>query len=64
MSDELEHYPIPPRLWARMIEFMQTGRTGQLTLHVDAGVPNTLEVREWVRSRKAPGAPGRAECTT
>jgi hypothetical protein len=40
---------IPPALWARLRAFLATGATGQVVLHVRAGVVTRLELCEVVR---------------
>jgi hypothetical protein len=50
MSD---HPPIPEPLWQRLREFLDAGRTGQITLNVGHGVVTSAEFKERVESRGA-----------
>lgn len=41
--------PIPFELWERLRAFLADGRTGEVSLHIQAGVVRAWEIREHVR---------------
>jgi hypothetical protein len=55
--------PIPEPLWQRLREFLDAGRTGQITLNVGHGVVTSAEFRERVEAgrRGVVAVPGAAQ---
>jgi hypothetical protein len=40
---------IPPGFWCRIKAFLAEGRTGNITLHINAGRVQKLEISEYIR---------------
>jgi hypothetical protein len=49
-----EPLPIPDDIWRRLREFLEAGKTGQVTLHVSEGHVLTAELTERVRVPRRP----------